>query len=313
MNDQLFSDAEIFTGDPLAPDFDQVCPDQVVAELTPEQREQRVAALVVQAHQIIDKAWDLAEGRMRAAWCVLYSGGNDSTVLTHLVRDRVDYAVHANTTIGVEATRQFVRDTCTAWGLDLIERTAPTSYRDLVIERGFPGPAMHFKMYQRLKERVLDQVRSELVLDNRRQRVLFIAGRRRAESRRRQHIPFYETDGSAIWASPLAMWTKEDLVAYRAMHPDVPFNPVTDHLGMSGECLCGAFAQPGELERIRCWYPATAAEIDDIAAEVKAAGHAEPFCRWGHGEGRQSPQTGRLCSSCQLPGQMPLWETEAAS
>ncbi|WP_207760620.1 phosphoadenosine phosphosulfate reductase family protein [Mycolicibacterium sphagni] len=297
--DELLTDADLFTGDPLRPDLDRVCPPTVVATLTRSQREERVERLIEQAHQIINTAWDLAEGRMRAAWCVLYSGGNDSTVLTHLVRDRVDCAVHANTTIGIEETRQFVRNTCAAWGLDLIERTAPTTYRDLVLERGFPGPAMHFKMYQRLKERALDQVRSDLILDSRRQRVLFIAGRRRSESKRRATIPLYEKDGSAIWASPLAMWTKLDMNTYRLMAGDVPINPVSEKLHMSGECLCGSFAKPGELEEIRFWYPETAEAIDQLQAEVVAAGHGEPFCRWGHGQGAPPARaTGRLCTSC---------------
>ena len=304
MTDALFTDSELFTGDPLNPDFEQVCPPSVIAELTAVQREQRVARLVEQAHQIVDKAWELAEGRMSAGWCILFSGGNDSTVLAHMMRHRAQYAIHANTTIGIEQTRQFVRDTCQTWGLELIERTAPVPYRDLVLERGFPGPAMHFKMFSRLKERPLDEVRRDLITDRRRQRVLFIAGRRRAESKRRTNIPLMETDGSAIWASPLAMWTKEDMGAYRAISArdgdPVPFNSVSDAIGMSGECLCGAFAQEGELERIRLWYPDTAAEIDQLEADVRAAGHKEPWCRWGHGKGTPTEKAGRLCDSCDV-------------
>ena len=294
----------LFTGDPLNPDFEQVCPPSVIAELTAPQREQRVARLVEQAHQIVDKAWELAEGRMSAGWCILFSGGNDSTVLAHMMRHRAQYAIHANTTIGIEQTRQFVRDTCQTWGLELIERTAPVPYRDLVLERGFPGPAMHFKMFSRLKERPLDEVRRELITAPRRQRVLFIAGRRRAESKRRTNIPLMETDGSAIWASPLAMWTKEDMGVYRAIAgrdgDPVPFNSVSDAIGMSGECLCGAFAQQGELERIRLWYPDTAAEIDQLEADVRAAGHKEPWCRWGHGKGKPTEKAGRMCDSCDF-------------
>lgn len=304
MTDALFTDSELFTGDPLNPDFEQVCPPSVIAELTAAQREQRVARLVEQGHQIVDKAWELAEGRMSAGWCILFSGGNDSTVLAHMMRHRAQYAVHANTTIGIEQTRQFVRDTCQTWGLELIERTAPVPYRDLVLERGFPGPAMHFKMFSRLKERPLDEVRRELITAPRRQRVLFIAGRRRAESKRRTNIPLMETDGSAIWASPLAMWTKEDMGVYRAIAArdgdPVPFNSVSDALGMSGECLCGAFAQEGELDRIRLWYPDTAAEIDQLEADVRAAGHKEPWCRWGHGKGKPTEKAGRMCDSCDF-------------
>ena len=305
MTDALFTEAELFNGDPLKPDFEQVCPPSVIAELTAEQREQRVRKLVEQAHLIVDRAWEVhSGGRMKAAWCVLFSGGNDSTILTHMMRARVDYAVHANTTIGIEDTRQFVRDTCQAWGLELLERTAPVSYRDLVLERGFPGPAMHFKMFQRLKERCLHQVRNELIGNPRRERILFIAGRRRAESQRRKNISLYETVGSIIWASPIAMWTKEDMVVYRAIatrdDDPVPFNSVSDALGMSGECLCGAFAQRGELDRIRLWYPDTAAEIDQLEADVRAAGIKEPFCRWGHGKGKPTEKTGPLCASCNF-------------
>jgi 3'-phosphoadenosine 5'-phosphosulfate sulfotransferase (PAPS reductase)/FAD synthetase len=304
-DESLFTDAELFNGDPLNPDFKQVCPPSVIAELTAAEREQRLLKLVEQANQIVDKAWELhAAGRMRAAWCILFSGGNDSTVLAHMLRHRADCAVHANTTIGIEDTRQFVRDTCQHWGLELIERTAPVSYRDLVMERGFPGPAMHYKMFQRLKERCLEQVRNELVTNPRRERVLFIAGRRRSESRRRINIPLYEADGSIVWASPIAMWTKEDMGVYRAIAArdgdPVPFNSVSDALGMSGECLCGAFAQDGELDRIRFWYPDTAEEIEQLQADVRAAGITEPFCRWGHGKGKPTEKTGKLCTSCNF-------------
>jgi 3'-phosphoadenosine 5'-phosphosulfate sulfotransferase (PAPS reductase)/FAD synthetase len=248
---------------------------------------------------------------MSAGWCVLYSGGNDSTILAHMMRHRAAYAVHANTTIGIEQTRQFVRDTCKRWELPLLERVAPVSYRDLVLERGFPGPAMHFKMFTRLKERTLEQVRNELVGNPRRERVMFIAGRRRQESKRRRNIPLYEPDGSIIWASPIAMWTKEDMVMYRALAASqgdpVPFNPVTDALGMSGECLCGAFAKRDELERIRAWYPEVAAEIEQLERDVKAAGHGEPFCRWGHGQGKPTNKTGKLCTSCAF-NQQSLFE-----
>lgn len=307
-DDSLFSDTELFTGNPLDPDFEQVCPPSIVATLTRTQREQRVTRLIDQAHHIIDKAWELyADGKQRAAWAVLYSGGNDSTVLMHLVRDRVDCAIHANTTIGIEETRQFVRATTADWGIDLIEKVAPTTYRDLVLGRwnGFPGPGFHETAYQRLKERPLDQARSEIVNHNRRERVLLIAGRRREESKRRTTIPFYEPDGSAIWASPLAMWTKLDMNTYRLMTGDVPTNPVAEKLHMSGECLCGSFAKHGELEEIRFWYPDVAAEIDQLQTDAETAGIPEPFCRWGHGQGKPSP-VGRMCSSCDI-NQPTLW------
>lgn len=266
----------------------------------------RNADLVALAHTIVDDALAVhLDGRELVATVLLFSGGNDSTVLGHLMRERVTVAAHANTGIGIEQTREFVRDTCKAWGLPLMERHAPTSYRDLVIERGFPGPAMHFKYYQRLKERQLKQVRRELVTNPRKQRVMFLAGRRRAESNRRAMIPLYERRGSVIWASPLAMWTALDMAIYQELN-DVPTNPVSQLLHMSGECLCGAFAHPGELDEIGYWFPETKAEIEALEAEVRAAGHPEPLCKWGHGQGRPTEDVGALCSSCTL------WSEELA-
>lgn len=296
-------EVDTYTGDPLRPDTVSPTPAQIVARLTRTEREQRVERLVEQAHMIIDRAWEIhGEGKMLAASCVLFSGGNDSTVLAHMVRHRVDYAVHVNTTIGIEQTRQFVRDTCAAWQLDLIERKPPVPYGELVIAQGFPGPAMHFKMYQRLKERALRQIRGELVTYPRRERVLFIAGRRRSESARRANVPLYERDGSTVWASPLAMWTKLDLNTYRLMRGNVPVNQVSELLHMSGECLCGSFAKPGELDEIRLWFPDVAAEIETLEREVAKAGHPERLCTWGYRKGadKQMPAAspGALCSSC---------------
>lgn len=325
---QLFTDEQVYTGNPLDPDLDQVCPPSIVASLMRPQREARVHKLIEQAHFIIDQAWELADGRMRAAWAVLFSGGGDSTVLLHLMKHRVDCTFHANTTIGVEETRQFVRDTTKGYGLDLFERTPPETYRELITTRGYPGPAMHWFYYGRLKERALDRIRAEIITHPRRERVLYVAGRRRAESERRADIPLWQLDGSAIWASPMANWTKLDCTTYILMMRDtddpVPVNEVAQLLHMSAECLCGAFASPGELDNLRMWYPHRAAEIDEHTAYLKQIGWTEPFTTWGHGiqgskmpapptdlklpsgfvmstKREQSKKVGRLCTSCQ-PG-----------
>jgi len=266
--------------------------------ITTSARIRRVMALTDEAHQIVrDAVTAHSGGRKIVATCILFSGGNDSTVLAHMFRRTATHAIHANTGIGIEQTRQFVRDTCAEWELPLIE-VHGESYRDMVLERGFPGPAMHWKCYTRLKERALDKARHELGIANKRKVcALFLAGRRREESTRRKGIELHERDGTVIWASPLANWTKQDLNTYRAMYRGCPTNLVSELLHMSGECLCGAFAHPGELDEIGMWFPAVKAEIEALQDEVRAAGHVEPLCTWGHGEGRRS-RSGRLCSSC---------------
>lgn len=311
-DDALFTVAEVYDGDPLNPGMDAPTPIEVVATLTPVERRIRLVSVMRQAFDILAEAEAIYRGQREVvARCLLFSGGNDSTVLAHLFREVATHAIHANTGIGIESTRQHVRDTCTAWGLPLIEKPGE-SYREHVLDRGFPGPGMHWKMYTRLKERALDAARHDLGIANSRTKcAVYIAGRRREESKRREDIGLHEPDGSVFWASPFANWTKLDLITYRQVHPDVPQCLASATLHMSGECLCGAYAHPGELDEIGYWFPEARAEIEALEAEVRAAGIPEPFCRWGHGQGGGGEsKVGRMCSSCD--GRFQLFGEEAS-
>jgi 3'-phosphoadenosine 5'-phosphosulfate sulfotransferase (PAPS reductase)/FAD synthetase len=243
-------------------------------------------------------------GRETVGVVSLFSGGNDSSVLTHMFRDVATHAGHCNTGIGIEPTRQFVRDRCVDWDLPLLEirPDEKDSYRTLVIDQGFPGPAHHYKMYQRLKERQLRKMRRMLITNGRKQRVVFLAGRRRQESARRANVPERDTDGAIEWLSPLVEWSNDLMDEYRS-HFQLPRNEVSDMLHMSGECLCGAFAKPNEIEEIAFFFPEVAEEIVALEVEVRAAGHEEKRCTWGWGgwdkSGQEVPSSsGPLCSSC---------------
>lgn len=298
--------AHLFGDDPLA------MTNADVARLTRTEREARVTALVDNSRDLLSLAIEqhiTNDGRMVAATVVLFSGGNDSTVLAHLFRNDVEYAAHANTTIGIEQTRDFVRNTCEEWGLPLIERKSPREqdqYRAQVLRDGFPGPAWHARMFQRLKERALVQIRRELVSNPRRERVVFLAGRRRDESQRRAHIPISERQGSIVWVSPLVHWTKLDLTTYRLMAGDVPVNEVSDLIHMSGECLCGSFAAPGERAEVTYWFPDVFEDIAELEAEIADRDDIPEHRKtWGWGadpakkalDGKAS-KSGPLCSSC---------------
>lgn len=309
--------ADLFGTDSLA------MTDAEVARLTRGQRERRVQRLVVESRQILldsIRAHVEEDGRDVAAVVVLFSGGNDSTVLAHLFRREATHAAHANTTIGIEKTREFVRNTCEEWGLPLLERTAPREqdqYRAQVLRDGFPGPAWHARMFTRLKERALEQVRRELVSNPYRERVVFIAGRRRSESKRRANVPTSERRGSTVWVSPLVNWTKLDLATYRLIQGDVPVNEVSDLIHMSGECLCGSFASPGERAEISYWFPEAFEVIAELEAEIEARDDIPQHRKlWGWGadpaalaKSREKPSaSGLLCSSCDDRFQMTLEE-----
>lgn len=237
----------------------------------------------------------------------LFSGGHDSLCSTHIASNHPKFSgvIHINTGIGIKETNEFVRDTCKKTGWTLHEYHPPVSYEELVIEQGFPGPGMHWKMYHRLKERCLRQVLRDFKdRKDRRRKIVFVSGRRKLESSRRmvnvdhaivtnQQNP----SGRVVWTNPLINWRSEDKNIYIKANK-LKKNPVVELLCMSGECLCGAFAKPNELNEIRLWFPDAANNIDCISKRVKSAGK---WHKWG-----QRPCRGNLnqlelplCWSCE--------------
>ncbi len=251
----------------------------------------------------------------------LFSGGGDSTVSTHVSAQhpRFSFALKIDTGIGVPQTNEFVRSTAAKWGIELREYRAvdyvradgtrdPQVYRDLVLKWGFPGPAGHGLMFQRLKERALRHALRDLEL-KRGEVVFLISGCRSDESARRMANTdeFQKWEGQKYFVAPIWDWTKADVNTYireNGIHP----NPVTKVIHKSGECLCGAFAKPGELEELRTWYPDVAAEIEQLEHDARAAGFpwgwegAPPKWFTRHSRGQDFlpgmiPE-GVLCSSC---------------
>jgi 3'-phosphoadenosine 5'-phosphosulfate sulfotransferase (PAPS reductase)/FAD synthetase len=286
---------------------------------------------ITRTHALLDEAC----GRWPAEHIVaLFSGGNDSTLLFHLLRERVTMAALVNTSIRVPDTARYVRDVTAAWGVELAEPSPPDSYRDLVCGRvrnktgpnagevtwrGFPGPAGHYLMYQRLKERALASLRRSLVGPRGTSgQVIYLAGMRWSESQRRfRNAEEIDPDGAVVWVSPIVHWTDGHIAEYKERHRcqvahnhadhmlctpgSLPLNEVTAHLHMSGDCICGAFAQEGEIYGLELFYPEVAAEIHDIEAEARSCGVPEPRCTWGWGAGRERGSAGRLCASCRIP------------
>lgn len=225
--------------------------------------------------QIIDEAEQAYPIRARF---VGFSGGTDSLAVTHWMMQNIPgtVAFHANTGIGVEATREFVRKTCVDYGWPLIEIRAKEDcgqdYDALVLERGFPGPAHHNKMYNRLKERCV----GKLVRDHKIERsdkIMIATGIRHDESRIRAGYAGREVNrtGAQVWINPIYWWTGSEKAAYIRKH-NLPTNPVSATLGMSGECLCGAFASKGEKALVRTIDPGVVNRIEALERACLAKG-----------------------------------------
>ncbi|MGW1015622.1 phosphoadenosine phosphosulfate reductase domain-containing protein [Streptomyces niveus] len=273
----------------------------------------------------------------------LFSGGNDSVIVGHLLRGRYDAVLHVNTGTGIPETTEHVRDVSAAWGDTLHELHPKNRYEDLVMGRviagsgpnagwrpiwkGFPGPAGHKVMYRQLKNEPLMRFRRETLGEQKnlpradRKKIIYLGGMRWGESEKRfRNAEAIDPDGSIIWVSPLVHWTDAHVREYRALHRcqqdhdhaehrlcfdgALPLNSVTEHIHMSGECLCGAYAKPGELDEIEFFYPEVAARLRALEAEAAAA--EVPYCKWGQRNASDSASSpaGRLCSSCvAIPGQ----------
>jgi len=203
----------------------------------------------------------------------LLSGGHDSLATTWLASQHPQFSgvVHIDTGTGIPETRKFVRRVCRYYDWPLFVVRTNEDYRTLVLAHGFPGPALHQKMYQRLKDRGINAIQREFTRPKG-QAIMYVSGIRRQESVKRmgysQPVQVYRAQR---WVNPLFDWSAYDVAAYCREHR-LPRNPVKERLEMSGECLCGAYAKKGELALIEAFYPWTGRRLRRLEAEVHAAG-----------------------------------------
>lgn len=210
----------------------------------------------------------------------LYSGGNDSICSTHLAMNNgwADEVIHIDTGIGVRQTHAHAIEVCERMGWPYRVLTPPNwTYEDMVLRRGFPGPAAHRYAYSWLKERPIAKLVRE-TKTHRMDKVILITGVRNRESARRMGYtkPVVKM-GARIWVAPLFTFSKADCQQYIAYY-GLPRNPVSDELGYSAECVCGSFAKDGELSIINRIDPETGMQIALLQQKAKLAGK---HCVWG--------------------------------
>jgi 3'-phosphoadenosine 5'-phosphosulfate sulfotransferase (PAPS reductase)/FAD synthetase len=230
----------------------------------------------------------------------LLSGGDHSLVATHkaMIEGLADEVVHIDTGIGIREGRDFVIEVCKSFGWPLRFLYPPQkTYEELVLQYGFPGPAMHYLFYRHLKERAIRKLVKESKL-HRMDEIVLISGVHQQESARRMGYTAPRIKiGAQIWEAPLFNYNALDFHDYKRKY-SLPTSPVKEKLGFSGECLCGAFAKPHEIEKIEKFYRPTAIQIHSLEDAARIAGK---HCVWGT-RPRNADQYDipfmPLCSSC---------------
>lgn len=213
----------------------------------------------------------------------LFSGGDGSLAATHWYMENVPgcEVAHIDTGIGIPRTQEYVADTCAKnnWPLTIVSaKECGNDYDEIVARHGFPGPSAHRYMYIQLKERPI----AKLVRDaksKRSDKVLLLTGICHDDSIRRSGYAGDEITvrGAQIWANIL-YWNGKSWREEFLSKKNIERNPVANLLGMSGECLCGAFAKNNELGIVKIACQETYDRISRLSEKVKAL-HG-----WGWGE-----------------------------
>lgn len=210
----------------------------------------------------------------------LLSGGDHSLVSTHyaMAEGQVDEVIHICTGISPRECQEFVSEVCKQFGWPLRFIYPPQlTYEEVVLKFGFPGPGLHHIPYRYLKERAIRKLVKE-AKQHRRDEIALITGVHNQESARRMGFVMPRVKiGSQIWLAPLFNYNSLDFHDYKRKH-SLPTSPVKTKLGFSGECLCGAFAQPHEIQKIERYYPKVAVQIHSLEEAAKTAGK---HCIWG--------------------------------
>jgi len=182
---------------------------------------------------------------------VLFSGGDDSLVLTHLAMENewVDVVIHLQTNSAIPDNTDYVRRVCREMTWPLIIIRSPMPLETFSCRYGFPGAVCHTSAFQYFKGRQLQYLHQQTNGG-----LKFLSGVRTDESTRRMknieaEVQYSSTDSGNFdgwWVSPLIDKSDAWMERYRDEH-NLPRNPVAkSSLHRSGDCNCLAFGHRDE-------------------------------------------------------------------
>lgn len=215
----------------------------------------------------------------------LFSGGKDSLVTGHVSKPiaeklGLDYeALYCHTGVGVKENFEYVLKTCNelGWKLNVEYANPRFGYEEIVRRYGFPQQGIHTGVMRWLKWfSIRHYARAHMD-----EKIAFLSGRRKKESRRRMTLntPIQlnaegeRKDCPILTVGPIFYWTNKQVWDY-VRDNKLEICPVYETLHISGDCLCGCFAESGEAELLAIFHPETAQYLAGL--EKKYGG------KWGH-------------------------------
>lgn len=233
---------------------------------------------------------DLINNHKKTDFYVLYSGGKDSACVAHYIAENYPEhfkgVVFTNTGIASPITRKFVLDYCKEMNWKLYFTWARKSYRDIVMQHGFPNPASHRVVMGYLKfQSWYYFIRSV------KKTSAFISGVRKKESWARDKIRFYtkkpiDINATMTFAKPFLYKNGTQLMEYFIKN-GLKKTPAYEYFDKSGECWCGCFYNEWELKMLEKYDPFVFNTIKSLEKQVQLNGtkEAKKFPHWGRSVG----------------------------
>jgi len=226
--------------------------------------------------------WDDFDDRI-----ALFSGGRDSTVVLHLVRQRYPdaRALFVNTTCTIPDVVRHVKRVCELLNVPLDIIRPRVNFFELVKRWGAPTVRRRWCMNW-LKQKPIDEYVRKLRRKGK--TVVLFDGRRAAESWMRKRFFKRARDRGYppgtnfhpvlhVWcASPIWDWSDEEVARYTREH-NLPISPIYRILGSGGDCICPVFKTKDFYPRLRVHYPHIFEALVKLEAQFRKGGSFAHF------------------------------------
>lgn len=235
------------------------------------------------------------------------TGGKDSVVVADFLFENYPSlakgCVYADTGVGLQETKDFVKDYCNerGWKLEIRKPKLGNDYESIVKEYGFPSYSIHDIIMRKLK---IIPIREYLA--SRTTKTItscLVSGVRKKESQRRFIRSKKPIHKDHIWfVSPMIDKSNVWMYNYFTEHK-LKKSPVYQTLHISGDCLCGCFSDKSEAKVLDVYYPKLAEFLRKLEQEIKFnSAIPEDKRTWGnqHSLGSVKNQTilSEFCYEC---------------